>query len=63
MFPVKLVKRYGVLSNLYTELKPIHRVFSKETTQRDRISDSILLFATISAVLNIAKNYLTNLKI
>jgi len=46
----KLVGVFGELATFFPEIQPMHNVLVKETSKRERVSDSVLVFALVAIV-------------
>jgi len=53
----KFVSAFGEVVALFPDLAPIQRTIEKETTTRDRITDSVFQFVTASILRAVAKKY------
>jgi len=54
----KVAAAYGVIADKHLpDLKPIHRFFAKEASQRDRLTDSVFSFLSNSIIRAVARKY------
>jgi len=56
-FLAQIITAYREITNLFPELNPTLQMLDKETSSRERITDSVLQFALAAILLNVAKKY------